>query len=154
MIILGGGYSPLVTVFGNHQIRYHRAAMMNGFQEMGNDFAKTRSIAIIRKTDSRFASSQWETVLLCNDVSHWLGASLESALIRNIGLLINSDKKRIPKPLIDKSTLTNLVCLKCGLYLPIIMLLKDLMKEGIFVWCHRYIRQTPVKQIGCSISYI
>ena len=30
--------------------------------------------------DSRFAPSQWETALLCNDVSHWLGASLESAL--------------------------------------------------------------------------
>ena len=29
---------------------------------------------------SRFAPSQWETALLCNDVSHWLGASLESAL--------------------------------------------------------------------------
>ena len=30
--------------------------------------------------DSRFASSQWETALLGNDVSHWLGASLDSAL--------------------------------------------------------------------------
>ena len=30
--------------------------------------------------DSRCASSQWETALLCNDVSHWLGASLEAAL--------------------------------------------------------------------------
>ena len=29
--------------------------------------------------DSRFAPSQWETALLCNDVSHWLSASLESA---------------------------------------------------------------------------
>ena len=29
---------------------------------------------------SRFAPSQWETALLCNDVSHWLDASLESAL--------------------------------------------------------------------------
>ena len=29
---------------------------------------------------SRFAPSQWEMVLLCNDVSHWLGANLESAL--------------------------------------------------------------------------
>ena len=28
----------------------------------------------------RFMPSQWETVLLCNDVSHWLGASQESAL--------------------------------------------------------------------------
>ena len=27
-----------------------------------------------------FAPSQWETVLLCNDVFHWLGASQESAL--------------------------------------------------------------------------
>ena len=32
------------------------------------------------RADSRFAPSQWETALLCNDVSHWLGGSLESAL--------------------------------------------------------------------------
>ena len=32
------------------------------------------------RADSRFASSQWQTVLICNDVSHWLGTSLESAL--------------------------------------------------------------------------
>ena len=32
------------------------------------------------KADSSLAPSQWETALLCNDVSHWLGASLESAL--------------------------------------------------------------------------
>ena len=31
------------------------------------------------RADSKFASSQWETVLLCNDVSHWLDASLEQA---------------------------------------------------------------------------
>ena len=31
------------------------------------------------RADSRFAPSQWETPLLCNDVSHWLGTSLESA---------------------------------------------------------------------------
>ena len=35
----------------------------------------------IYRADSRFAPSQWERALLCNDVSHWLGASLESALI-------------------------------------------------------------------------
>ena len=33
----------------------------------------------IHRADSRFAPSQWETVLLCNDVSHWLGANLEPA---------------------------------------------------------------------------
>ena len=32
------------------------------------------------RADSRFVFSQWETVLLCNDVSHWLVASIESAL--------------------------------------------------------------------------
>ena len=31
-------------------------------------------------TKSRVALSQWEMALLCNNVSHWLGASLESAL--------------------------------------------------------------------------
>ena len=33
------------------------------------------------KADSRFAMSQWETELLGNNVSHWPGASLESALM-------------------------------------------------------------------------
>ena len=32
------------------------------------------------RADSRFAPSQWEVALQSNDVSHWLGASLESAL--------------------------------------------------------------------------
>ena len=32
--------------------------------------------------DARFEPSQWETALLCNDVAHWLGTSLESALGR------------------------------------------------------------------------
>ena len=32
------------------------------------------------RADTRFAPSQWETVLLCNDATHCLGASLESAL--------------------------------------------------------------------------
>ena len=36
------------------------------------------------KADSRFAPSQWETALLCNDVSHSLGARLESSLENRI----------------------------------------------------------------------
>ena len=32
------------------------------------------------RADSRFAPSQWETALLCNDVSYWLGVNLESTL--------------------------------------------------------------------------
>ena len=33
------------------------------------------------RADSRFALGQWETALLCNDFSHWLGTSLGSALL-------------------------------------------------------------------------
>ena len=32
-------------------------------------------------TDSRFAPSQWEMLLLCKDISYWLVTSLESALV-------------------------------------------------------------------------
>ena len=32
------------------------------------------------RTAYRFVPSHWETALLCNDVSHWLGTNLESAL--------------------------------------------------------------------------
>ena len=32
------------------------------------------------KADSMLAPSQWETALRCNDVSHWLGANIKSAL--------------------------------------------------------------------------
>ena len=34
----------------------------------------------IPRADSWFAPSQWEMVLLCNDISHWLSTNLESAL--------------------------------------------------------------------------
>ena len=32
------------------------------------------------RADPRFTPNQWETVLLCNDASHWLGANLKWAL--------------------------------------------------------------------------
>ena len=38
------------------------------------------SEVIIFRADSGFAPSQWEMVSLCNNISHWLDASLESAL--------------------------------------------------------------------------
>ena len=44
------------------------------------------------RADSRFAHRQRETALHCNDVSHWLGASLESALQSWLG----SDVRPIP----------------------------------------------------------
>ena len=42
------------------------------------------------RAESRFAPSQWETALLCNDISRWLGASLESVLAELIDWLICS----------------------------------------------------------------
>ena len=45
-----------------------------------NELTTETSPQFILRVDSRVAPSQWETALLCNDVSHWLGASLESAL--------------------------------------------------------------------------
>ena len=41
------------------------------------------------RVDSRFAPSQLEMALLCNDVSHWLCASLESPLNQYIFLFIH-----------------------------------------------------------------
>ena len=41
---------------------------------------------MIQRADPRFTPSQLETALLCNDVSRWLGVSLESALIHMQGL--------------------------------------------------------------------
>ena len=40
------------------------------------------SWASINRDDSRLVPSQWETSLQSNAVSHWLGANLESALIK------------------------------------------------------------------------
>ena len=45
-----------------------------------------RFLDIIR-AGSGFVPSQWEMVLHCNNVSHWLDASLESALMISGGLL-------------------------------------------------------------------
>ena len=43
------------------------------------------------RADSRFAPSQWKTALLCNDVTHWLGTNLESALFYATAVRLDSD---------------------------------------------------------------
>ena len=42
--------------------------------------------------DTSFAPCQWETALLCNDFSHWLGANLESISICSFKK-VNDEKK-------------------------------------------------------------
>ena len=48
------------------------------YQESSNPRAARNEY---RRADYRFVPSQWETALLCNDVSHWLGANLQPALV-------------------------------------------------------------------------
>ena len=35
--------------------------------------------SVMCRADARFAPSQWETLLLCSNVSHWLGASRDDS---------------------------------------------------------------------------
>ena len=65
---------------------YYTAALTNKEHQL--DFEPTERhpvshpvYGMLIRADSRFAPSQWEMPLLCNDVSHLLGASLESALL-------------------------------------------------------------------------
>ena len=44
-------------------------------------------VDIHHRDDSRFATSQWEMALLCNDVTHWLGTNLQ-----NIGTALSNQK--------------------------------------------------------------
>ena len=45
---------------------------------------------------SRFAPSQWEKVLLCNDVSHWLGTRTYESISLNSGMLwVNVSPHRV-----------------------------------------------------------
>ena len=48
---------------------------------IASNFFKYKVEHIIQiRTDPRFVPSQWERALLCNNISHWLGTNLESAL--------------------------------------------------------------------------
>ena len=72
----------------------HRQSVMKDYAQVAYCL-QYYAIHHIPRADSRFAPSQWERVLLCNDVSHWLPASPESALhpkgkIRAIGDMIMS----------------------------------------------------------------
>ena len=64
-------------------------ALLGGFCDVWDKLTFFGSVAVCKRSpvskhsiraDSRFAPSQWETVLLCNDVSRWLGVNLELTL--------------------------------------------------------------------------
>ena len=82
-----------LTTTDNHGLQCLMASLATKYMYQAiSDFIDTMSttskhsplpchIWTLLRSDSRFASSQWEKALLCNDVSHWLGANLESSLI-------------------------------------------------------------------------
>ena len=63
-----------------------------------------RVVWCIHLVDSEFTPSQWETTLHCNDVSHWLGTSLEPALFQLSVLprIINTQQCFISKESVDE----------------------------------------------------
>ena len=53
------------------------------------------------RADSKFAPSQWEMTLFCNNISHWLGASLESVLnseVENFGCMEGNKNSVVKLP--------------------------------------------------------
>ena len=63
------------------------------------------------RADSKCAPSQWETALLCNDVSHWLGASLESAMC------VISDKQSSCSSFNQICNMLSILCVRFVIYL-------------------------------------
>ena len=87
------GWGHHVTV-GLHHRGMHGCSCVDDINTMWPS-----ACAMQCRADSRFAPSQWETALLCNAVSHWLGASLESALTLHCGTQ-KAQVKRKPKPMV------------------------------------------------------
>ena len=66
-----------------HWKTIHILVMGDGVNSKPWEFIRNRAW-MNHRADSSFVPSQWETALLCNNISHWLGASLESALNNRI----------------------------------------------------------------------
>ena len=78
---MAGSYQPAPPFFGYASSTwcciYGTHGTCNGISLMGYGLLYSFAFELCA---SRFVPSQWETALLCNDVSHWLGVTLESAL--------------------------------------------------------------------------
>ena len=55
------------------------------------------------RAECGFAPSQWEMALLCNNVSHWLGVSLESTLLHYLYIFLNTITFRVLKVWLKKT---------------------------------------------------
>ena len=66
-------HNKTVWISMGHMIRFVLWQPIDSYKQVLNLLENIRA-------GSRFVPSQWETSLLCDDVSYWLGANLESAL--------------------------------------------------------------------------
>ena len=66
-----------------------------GYNSLGHTWSATY---VVFKANFKFAPIQWETALLCNDVSHWQGASLESAMSIDDLVMLNGCGFRLEPP--------------------------------------------------------
>ena len=76
----------------SQDVVYRPDLIVTGYATVSKDFKRLSALKhlsdfSLTRAGSRFAPSQWETVLLCNDVSHWLGANLKSALLTPLHLV-------------------------------------------------------------------
>ena len=76
----------------------HQCLYQNWFHAMACYLNPTEPVYMPQSWFYRLAPSQWETALLCNAISHWLGANQESALSQqwliayHLGLYLLSSK--------------------------------------------------------------
>ena len=77
------GQSAFMTVYKSFRLHI-LSRIADVFIACGCNYVKSSNTKIYTKSIfmdvSRFAPSKWETALPCNDVPHWRGASLESAM--------------------------------------------------------------------------
>ena len=69
--------NPIIIDHSQHTVE----SLCNQFQHQLSCFSCYHLFHVILRADSRLAPSQWQMSLQSNAVSHWLGATLESALI-------------------------------------------------------------------------
>ena len=71
--------SKLDLCSGNHVV-YRQTDRRTDGRTRWIQYTPPPTSGIKSMADSRFVPSQWEMALLCNNISHWLGANLELAL--------------------------------------------------------------------------
>ena len=115
----------------------------------------TRHKDILPRDDSKLAPSQWEMALLCNDISHWLGASLESALLPKTYYDYWSVYVPWSRTMVGKYTCTSAtVNLGLAAHKPLGLIQRyDLSHmECKFYWCSGWMRDLEIFR-GCKVHW-